>query len=119
MASPAGGRGGGTTYLATHGTSMEPMFHAGDLAVVRSAAGYSVGDVVAYHSDLLDTTVLHRIIAVDGGAFTTKGDNNAWQDPDHPTEDRIIGRLWVALPQGGRRWPSSAPLSASPRSDWW
>ena len=42
--------GGGTTYLATHGISMEPGFHAGDLAILRTADRYAVGDVVAYRS---------------------------------------------------------------------
>jgi signal peptidase I len=96
------GLGGGTTYLATHGVSMEPMFHAGDLAVVRAAGSYAVGDVVAYHSTTLDTTVLHRIVASDSGSFTTQGDNNGWQDPDHPTAAQVVGRLWVAVPHGGQ-----------------
>jgi signal peptidase I len=96
------GLGGGTTYLATHGVSMEPMFHAGDLAVVRAADSYAVGDVVAYHSATLDTTMLHRIVASAGGSFTTQGDNNGWRDPDHPTADQITGRLWVAVPHGGQ-----------------
>jgi signal peptidase I len=94
--------GGGTTYLGTHGVSMQPMFHAGDLAVVRAADGYAVGDVVAYRSATLGTTVLHRIVADADGAFTTQGDNNSWQDPDHPTEDEILGQLWVAVPHGGQ-----------------
>ena len=35
--------GGGTTYVTTHGISMEPGFHTGDLAVLRSSDRYSVG----------------------------------------------------------------------------
>ena len=35
--------GGGTTYVSTHGTSMEPRFHTGDLAILRSADRYEVG----------------------------------------------------------------------------
>ena len=31
------GLGGGTTYVSTHGISMEPRFHTGDLAVLRAA----------------------------------------------------------------------------------
>src|SRR5438067_683220 len=74
------GLGGGTTYVATHGISMEPRFHTGDLAVLSPADGYSVGDVVAYHSDSLHTIVMHRIVSGDGNGFTTKGDNNSWLD---------------------------------------
>jgi hypothetical protein len=32
--------GGTTTYVVTHGVSMEPRFHTGDLAIVRSQSSY-------------------------------------------------------------------------------
>ena len=32
------GLGGGTVYVTTHGISMEPRFHTGDLAILRAAA---------------------------------------------------------------------------------
>ena len=40
--------GGQATYLTTDGTSMLPAYHTGDLVVLRRAAEYQVGDVVAY-----------------------------------------------------------------------
>lgn len=93
--------GGSTTYVTTNGNSMEPGIHAGDLALIRSADRYRVGDAVAHHSDMLDTTVLHRIVAVDEGVYTLQGDNNSWLDPDQPTEDNIVGALALRIPQGG------------------
>ena len=39
---------------------MEPGFHAGDLAILRTADRYAVGDVVAYRSPILNTVVMHR-----------------------------------------------------------
>lgn len=106
--------GGGTTYLGTHGVSMQPLFHSGDLALLRSSATYDVGDVIAYRSPTLRTTVLHRIVAVEDGAVTTQGDNNSWQDPDHPTQDQILGRLWMAVPHGGQLLASlRSPLGIS------
>jgi signal peptidase I len=93
--------GGTTGYVTTHGTSMEPRFHTGDLAVVRAGDDYRVGDVVAYHSNLLHTTVLHRIVAVRGGHYTFQGDNNSWIDPETPTEDLLIGKLVLRVPHGG------------------
>ena len=42
--------GGGTTYVSTHGISMQPRFSTGDLAVLRPADSYDVGDVIAYLS---------------------------------------------------------------------
>lgn len=93
--------GGQTTYVSTHGISMEPGFHAGDLAVLRPADAYSAGDIVAYRSDLLDTTVMHRIVAVDNGYYSFKGDNNSWLDPEEPSLDKLVGKLAFQIPQGG------------------
>jgi signal peptidase I len=94
--------GGGTTYLGTHGTSMEPRFHTGDLAILRAAGSYAVGDVVAYRSDALDTIVMHRIVSGDASGFVTQGDNNDWLDEDRPAADEILGTLVMRIPQGGK-----------------
>jgi signal peptidase I len=91
---------GAVASVATHGASMEPRFHTGDLAVVRTTEAYHVGDVVAYRSDMLDTVVMHRIVGVDGGRFTLQGDNNTWLDPERPTHDELIGKLAFRVPQG-------------------
>jgi signal peptidase I len=92
--------GGSTTYVTTHGISMEPGFHTGDLAVMRSTDHYRVGDVVAYRSQMLDTVVMHRIVKEQAGRFTFKGDNNAWLDPETPTQDALLGRLVLRSPTG-------------------
>jgi signal peptidase I len=95
--------GGSTTYVITHGTSMQPRFHAGDMALVRESGDYRVGDIVAYQSRELGKVVLHRIVARDGNKYVFKGDNNSWLDPEHPTRDQLIGKLWVRLPGFGHR----------------
>lgn len=94
--------GGHTTYMSTYGTSMLPRFHAGDLAVVQPATDYHVGEIVAYHSSTLHgATVLHRIVAIDAGRFTFKGDHNRFLDPAHPTAHEIVGRLRLSVAHGG------------------
>jgi signal peptidase I len=95
------GIGGGTAYVVTHGVSMEPRFHTGDLAIVRAASTYRVGQIVAYHSSLLHEVVLHRIVAIHGGRYVFKGDNNSFFDPVHPTQSDLIGRLWIHVPRVG------------------
>ncbi|HEY4097883.1 MAG TPA: signal peptidase I [Baekduia sp.] len=106
--------GGRTTYVSTHGISMEPRFHTGDLALVRPAADYRVGDVVAYRSTVLHSVVLHRIIARDGDRYVFKGDNNDFIDPVHPAGAELIGRLWVRVPRGGMvlGWLHTPPIAA-------
>jgi signal peptidase I len=93
--------GGRTTYLVTQGVSMEPRFHSGDLAIVRPASGYAVGDVVAYRSDTLHTVVLHRIGGVEDGRFRLRGDNNSWLDPDAVPPSDVLGRLVARVPRCG------------------
>jgi phage repressor protein C with HTH and peptisase S24 domain len=81
---------------------MEPAFHAGDLALIREATTYDVGDVVAYRSRSLHVVVLHRIIAHDGSRYVLKGDNNSWVDSDEPSRADIIGKLAFRVPGAGR-----------------
>ncbi len=96
------GLGGGTTYVSTHGISMEPRFHTGDLGVLRAADSYTVGDVIAYRSATLHTIVMHRIVDGDEHGFVTKGDNNDWLDQDRPTEDDVLGKLFTRVPHAGK-----------------
>jgi len=93
--------GGSTTYVATHGISMEPRFHTGDLAIVRPSASYKVGEVVAYRSVLLHTVVLHRIVGRQGNLYVFKGDNNDFIDPSPVSRADLIGKLWLHIPRGG------------------
>jgi signal peptidase I len=93
--------GGSTTYVVTHGVSMEPRFHSGDLAIVRSRDSYRVGEVVAYRSDMLHTIVLHRIIGRTGDRYVFKGDNNNFVDFEHPRSSQLIGSLWIHVPAVG------------------
>ncbi|KRF03249.1 hypothetical protein ASH00_15805 [Arthrobacter sp. Soil782] len=93
--------GGQTSYVSTHGASMQPVFQAGDLAVLRPAESYQVGDVVLYWSEAMETDVMHRIVDAQDGRFTLQGDNNSWLDPEQPREDEIIGKLMLRVPQGG------------------
>lgn len=93
---------GQTTLLTTRGNSMQPLVHQGDLAILRKAGSYKVGDVIAYHADSLNSTVMHRIVRIGTDGITTKGDNNSWEDLDHPRKSQIRGRLIQLEPGGGK-----------------
>ena len=92
---------GEVALVTTHGISMEPRFHTGDLAVVVPASEYHVGEIVGYHSPLLHIVVLHRIVAEHAGLFTFKGDNNNFFDPVKVPSSAIEGRLWARVPHAG------------------
>ena len=102
--------GGATSFVIVKGTSMEPRFHTGDLAIVRTEPGYQVGDIIAYRIPAGHTisgeNVIHRIVAVrPDGTFVTRGENRTSDDPWHPTAHDVVGRyrLLVGLP-GIRFW---------------
>ena len=95
--------GGSTAFTNVDGSSMLPKLHGSDLVAVREADTYRVGDVVAYHSPLIHRVVLHRIVRIRAdGHYVLKGDHNAYLDPDHPTREQVVGRLWFHIPSVGR-----------------
>jgi len=93
--------GGSTRFASTVGTSMEPMFDQGDLAVARPASSYRAGDIVLYQSEVLNRPVLHRILVVQDGHYFFKGDNNDFVDPGYATRGDLLGKLWFRVPRAG------------------
>jgi signal peptidase I len=110
--------GGTTAYIIVNGISMEPNFHLGDLVIVRQLSRYHVGDAVVYRNQGLGgKNVFHRIIELNLDHYALKGDNNSWVDTYQPTQEEIIGKLWIHIPRGGRilekvRTPFGMALSA-------
>ena len=84
---------------------MLPSLQRDDLVVLRRSSSYEIGDVVAYRSTLLNRIVLHRIVAIDDGRYTFKGDNNTFLDSEQPTEADLVGELSVHVPIAGRVVP--------------
>ena len=93
--------GGSTTYAITDGISMQPLLHAGDLAIIRVQPSYRVGEVVLYQSQILHKPVLHRIILIQNGNYFFKGDHNGFVDPGYATRSELIGELWFFVPSIG------------------
>ena len=101
--------GGHNAYVLTHGNSMQPRIHQGDLVITRQAGAYAVGNIVAYRDPRLGV-VLHRIVAREEERFVLQGDNNGWLDTYQPRDHEIIGRLALQVPSV-ERWltPLRAP----------
>ncbi|MDX6503678.1 MAG: hypothetical protein QOE29_803, partial [Gaiellaceae bacterium] len=99
---------GSNAYVETSGTSMLPLYHGGDLVIVRKGSTYQAGDIVAYRNrDLNNLVVLHRIKEIDDqGHYIFKGDNNNFIDPTslrapYVTESDLVGKAWVHIPHAG------------------
>jgi signal peptidase len=93
--------GGSMTYVITDGNSMAPVWQAGDLAVLRAADEYGVGDVAAYNSTDIKRIVMHRIEKESPEGYTFKGDNNDHLDPETVTDEQMLGKLLVRVPSVG------------------
>ena len=94
--------GGQVSYVIVDGNSMETKFHRGDLVLLRKAASYQIGDAVTYQNAEMGRYVFHRIVHLKLDHFILQGDNNAWLDSYQPTQDEIIGKLWVYIPKMGK-----------------
>jgi signal peptidase I len=92
--------GGQTSYVIINGNSMEPLYHRGDLVILRQTDQPEIGDIFAYHYPDIGS-VIHRIIDVQGNHFILKGDHNASPDGYQPLFDELIGRAWIHIPGVG------------------
>jgi len=87
---------GDTSYIIVMGRSMEPTLKQGDLAILKRAESYSVGDILGYVTPY-GPIVIHRIVAAKGGAFILKGDNRTSVDPWDVTQDMVLGKLLFSM----------------------
>lgn len=97
--------GGPAMYVVVRGNSMWPTYENGDLLVIVSAADYRPGVAAAYRvppGDLGEgRIVVHRVVAVAGGHFTMKGDNNPEPDPAAPARTDMVGTVALEVPGVG------------------
>jgi signal peptidase I len=92
---------GSVSIVITHGVSMEPTYHQGDLVVVLKRPTYRTGQIAAYTRPGHAEVILHRIVGGAAGGYVFKGDNNASMDPTTPSEEQLTGRAVLHFPNGG------------------
>ncbi len=88
--------GGKFAYFFVVGNSMEPHITANDLVLLRAADRYEVGDVIGFRDPDLGT-VVHRIRAIEGDQYVTRGDNRDSDDPNRPFQKDVVGKEWHVL----------------------
>jgi len=78
-------------------------FLRGDVLVVKGVTkeDLKVGEVVVYDIKGQDTPIVHRIVKIEDGQLTTKGDHNPSYDPWKPI--KIHGKAIFVIPYLG--WP--------------
>jgi signal peptidase len=98
---------GATPYTVLTG-SMAPAHPPGTLVVVRPTDEVEVGDVVTYQlRSGRPTVVTHRVVGLawDGAGerrYQLQGDANSAPDAELVRQEQLRGRVWYALPWGGR-----------------
>lgn len=79
--------------------SMEPAIHVEDMVIVRRQSSYKQQDIIMYEDGA--SMVTHRIVGVENGAYTTRGDSNNTDDPV-VAADRVVGKVVCVIPGAGR-----------------
>jgi len=90
------------------GISMLPTLEGGDLVVIQNVPFDSIhiGDIIVYNN-LCSTqgeSVIHRVVAINGNGFITKGDNNPFTDQQSSiavseiTPDCLVGKVVFVVP---------------------
>jgi signal peptidase len=93
-------------YIVLSG-SMSPAFDAGSLIFVRPENPQDIveGDIITYRPPSGEGELTtHRVVQVnrDGGlSFTTRGDANDVNDQHPVMADKVVGKVYYALPYAG------------------
>ncbi len=96
--------GGRAQFIIVQGTSMEPMYHNGDLLYARKSGNYAPDDVAVYTIPEGDSgagaLVVHRIVSEDAaGRYRFKGDNRESLDDAQPSQSDIVAKPVANLGQ--------------------
>jgi signal peptidase len=96
--------GGPAAYVLVSGHSMNPLYHTGDMILVRHHDTYKVGDIIAYRvpkgDAMAGSQVIHRIIGGNATrGFVVQGDNRTAPDVWRPKLTDIVGSATLQIPQ--------------------
>ncbi|AMC94165.1 hypothetical protein AOC36_09235 [Erysipelothrix larvae] len=80
-------------FIITTG-SMAPDYPINTLVIIKKtdASSLNVGDPIAFHSNVVNATVFHRVVDITEEGFITKGDNNNDIDPEIIASHDVLGR---------------------------
>jgi signal peptidase I len=91
------------TSYANISESMGSAIPLGSVVVVKSFSSYQVGDIISYYAQVSEETaiVTHRITAIGGNVYLTKGDANMLADRELVRPRLIIGKVILTIPYLG------------------
>ena len=87
-----------TPVVAVFSNSMVPTYMKGDLIFVQGVDHVNVGDIIVFESGVYRYPIIHRVVAVENGVITTKGDNNISEDPWKTDISEVHGKAILQIP---------------------
>jgi len=80
--------------------SFQNGINKGDIIVVQGADNYNIGDIIIFKVSIQSTPIIHRVVTIDNGIYSTKGDNNQYQLPYEKStaKDQIFGKAIAKIP---------------------
>lgn len=86
----------GYSSLKVVSGSMQPKIKVGDVVIIKNSNNYNVNDIITFKDE--DSYITHRIIKINNGKITTKGDfNNKKDDKIIKTKD-VVGKVILVIP---------------------
>ena len=81
----------------------ENGLNQGDLIVLKKPKDLKIGDIIVFENIEKEGQIIHRIIAIQDGTYTTKGDNNRGllTQEQNIVSERIIGKSVFRVPYLG------------------
>ncbi len=108
-------------YIVRSG-SMEPVIHTGSVAFINQGdREVRPGDIVTYRltgPSGSDTLVTHRVIRVQDGVYTTRGDANETEDLSPVTREQLVGTYVCQIPCAGYLMAYISPRTALAAAVW-
>ncbi len=84
--------------------SMGDTIPINSVVVVKKEPHYNVDEIISYYAKIEEELVIvtHRITAISGNVYVTKGDKNFLEDRELVKPRLIIGRVIFVIPVLGR-----------------
>ena len=80
--------------------SMSGAIEVDDMVVIHEQPSYAVGDVITFENG--NVLVTHRVIAMAGEEYVTKGDANNSPDTYPVAPEQVVGKVVLVIPRVGR-----------------
>jgi len=83
--------------------SLTNGFNKGDIMVIQGKDDYRIGDVIVFRVPQQSTPIIHRIIKIENGNYSTKGDHNSYQISYEKSiqKSQIVGKAVGRIPYLG------------------